>query len=446
MKENNSTTAIIGLGKTGTSVAKYLKNKNKEFVAYDTRENLKITNEIEKYIDKKNIYLGKFSHSIIKKHDNFIISPGIKLKKEFINEILKKNKNIKTDIDIFDEESSCKIICITGSNGKTTVTSLLEHILTGMGKKAKAGGNIGLPALELLFKDYEFCILELSSFQLELTKKIRSLSSVITNITPDHLDRHNTFENYARIKHKIFKHSKNIIINREDVNIKKQNFSYKYTFGSSKPKNAKEIGILFENGKKYIFHGNNKILGENEIKLIGKHNMINICTSLCVILSLGLNINEAANQIKNFKPIEHRMENFYSDGKISWINDSKATNVASTISALNSLNENIILILGGKSKEDDYRKLHAAINTKVKQVIIYGESRKLLSKQINVKNKTIEVINVKEAVEIAKKIAKKNMNKNSKSISILLSPACSSYDMFKSYEERGLYFKKCVFE
>ena len=168
---------------------------------------------------------------------------------------------------------------------------MLEHILIGMGKKAKAGGNIGLPALELLFKDYEFCILELSSFQLETTKKIKSLSSAITNITPDHLDRHNTFENYVRIKHKIFKYSENIIINREDINIKKQNFTYKYTFGDNKPKNENELGILLENGKKYIFHGRNKILSEDEIKLIGSHNMINACTSLCVILSLGLNIN-----------------------------------------------------------------------------------------------------------------------------------------------------------
>ena len=446
MKANNSTIAILGLGKTGISVAKYLKNKNKEFIIYDTRENLEIPVEIEKYINKKNIYLGKLNQNIIKRHDNFIVSPGIKLEKEFINEILKKNKNIKTDIDIFNEENSCKTICITGSNGKTTVTSMLEHILTGMGKKAKAGGNIGLPALELLFKDYEFCILELSSFQLEITKKIKSLTSAITNITPDHLDRHSTFENYVRIKHKIFKYSENIIINREDANIKKQNFTYKYTFGDSKPKNENELGILLENGKKYIFHGKNKILSEDEIKLIGSHNMINVCNSLCVILSLGFNINEAAKQIKSFKPIEHRMESFYNDGKISWINDSKATNVASTISAVNSLDENIILILGGKSKEEDYGKLNSVINNKVKQVIIYGASRNLLSKQINPKNKPIEVVNINDAVKMAKKISKKNMNSNSESISILLSPACSSYDMFKSYEERGLYFKKCVFE
>ena len=446
MKANNSTIAILGLGKTGISVAKYLKNKNKEFIIYDTRENLEIPVEIEKYINKKNIYLGKLNQNIIKRHDNFIVSPGIKLEKEFINEILKKNKNIKTDIDIFNEENSYKTICITGSNGKTTVTSMLEHILIGMGKKAKAGGNIGLPALELLFKDYEFCILELSSFQLETTKKIKSLSSAITNITPDHLDRHSTFENYVRIKHKIFKYSENIIINREDINIKKQNFTYKYTFGDSKPKNENELGILLENGKKYIYHGRKKILSEDEIKLIGSHNMINACTSLCVILSLGLNINEAANQIKSFKPIEHRMESFHNDGKISWINDSKATNVASTISAVNSLDENIILILGGKSKEDDYGKLNSVINNKVKQVIIYGASRNLLSKQINPKNKPIEVVNINDAVKMAKKISKKNMNSNSETISILLSPACSSYDMFKSYEERGLYFKKCVFE
>ena len=151
--------------------------------------------------------MGPISIESINDHDNFIVSPGISLEHNFITKIKSANKNIQTDIDLFDQEKRKNVLCITGSNGKTTVTLLLEHILNSLGKKAKAGGNIGLPALELLETNLEYNILELSSFQLEMTKKISCLASLITNITPDHLDRHKSFENYKYIKHKIFANS-----------------------------------------------------------------------------------------------------------------------------------------------------------------------------------------------------------------------------------------------
>ena len=446
MKRNNSRTAIIGLGKTGLSIAKYLKNNNIDFVVYDTRENLLITKDITKYIDEKYIFLGNFDKDIISKHDNFIISPGLKLKKDFINEIIKKNKNIETDIDIYNKKSSCKTICITGSNGKTTVTSMIEHVLVGLGIKAKAGGNIGLPALELLYKNYEYSVLELSSFQLEMIKKINCVAAAITNITPDHLDRHSTFENYIRIKHKIFENTKNIIINRNDKNIKKDNLFFRYSFGGDKPKNDNELGICLKNEKKYISHGDKILLSADEIQLLGNHNLINVCTCLSVLHSLGFDLKDSANEIKSFLPIEHRMENFYSSGKVRWINDSKATNIESTISAINSLEENIILIIGGKSKEDNYDKLNQAITDKIRQIIIYGESRHTLADIIKDKYKVSKVDNLSDAVKNAKKLAKMIIKNNDNLINVLLSPACSSYDMFNSYEERGLYFKKCVLE
>tara|TARA_Y200000002_G_scaffold99818_1_gene80959 strand:+ start:1935 stop:3275 length:1341 start_codon:yes stop_codon:yes gene_type:complete len=446
MKKNNSRIAIIGLGKTGLSVAKYLKNNSKNFDVYDTRKDLFISNEIKKYINNKNIFLGNFNKNIVANYENFIISPGLKLKKDFIKEIIKKNKNIETDIDIYNKEKSCKTICVTGSNGKTTVTSMLEHILAGLGKKVKAGGNIGLPVLELLGQDYEYNILELSSFQLEMIKKIDCIAATITNITPDHLDRHDTFNNYIKIKHKIFNNAKNIIINREDINITKENFNYEYTFGGNKPKSYNEFGISIKKGKKYIFHGDKELLCEDEIQLIGKHNLINACTCLCILYSLKFEVKDIVKQIKSFLPLEHRMENFYNSGKVRWINDSKATNIDSTISAINSLEENIILILGGKLKKDNYDKLNNVITNKVYQIIIYGESRDTLEEIIKEKNKVSKVVNIEDAVFKAKYYAQNVIKDHKCFINVLLSPACSSYDMFESYEERGLCFKKCVIE
>ena len=444
MKKSNLPIAIIGLGKTGLSIAKYLYRNNQKFIAYDTRKNLTFNNQIEKYIKAEEIILGEITDNIVFQHDNFIISPGVDLDKKILKEIKNKNKNIQTDIDIFNDSGEKKVICITGSNGKTTVTSIVEHILNMIGKKSKAGGNIGLPALELLYQNYEYYILELSSFQLEMTKKIKCESSVITNISPDHLDRHKTFDNYINIKHKIFENSKNIIINRSDNNIKKNKYNFKYTFGVDIPSDENSFGINSLNGINYIYQGSEKILSEDDTQLIGYHNLINICSALAVIKSLGLNVKQSAESVKSFKILEHRMENFYNQNNIIWINDSKATNVESTISAVKSLKNNIILLMGGRSKTDNYTELNKVMFGKVKYLILFGECKNLLSKKINSVENIIIAEDLKDAVSKAKYLSSNFSEKSKNNINIILSPACSSYDSFASYEERGNFFKKCV--
>ena len=444
MKKSNLPIAILGLGKTGLSVAKYFHSNNQKFIVYDTRKNLVLTNEIKKYINIENIILGEIKNNFIFQHDNFIISPGVNLDKKILEEIKNNNKNIQTDIDIFNESGNKKVICITGSNGKTTVTSMLEHILNKIGKKSKAGGNIGLPALELLNEDYEYYILELSSFQLEMTKQIKAESSLITNITPDHLDRHKTFKNYINIKHKVFDNTKNIIINRSDKNIKKNKYKFKYTFGTDNPEDENSFGINNTKGINYIYQGSEKILSEHDTKLIGYHNLVNICSALAVIKSLGFNIKKSIESIKSFEILEHRMENFYYKNNIRWINDSKATNVESTISAVNSLKNNVILLMGGRSKTDDYSELNKAISGKVKYLILFGECKNLLFEKIKSVENIIKVKDINSAVTKAKNFSNNFSKKSEKKISIILSPACSSYDSFVSYEERGNFFKKCV--
>ena len=444
MKKSNLPIAVIGLGKTGISVAKYLFNNNINFIIYDTRKNPEFFIEAKKFINSKKIILGGISKEIIDYHDNFIISPGLELDKNLIKKIYKDKKNLLTDIDIFNDKKRNNLICITGSNGKTTVTLLIEHILINLGKKAKAGGNIGFPVLELLRKDYEYNIIELSSFQLEMLEKINCEVSLITNITPDHLDRHKSLDNYIKIKHKIFNNTKNIIINRCDKNIKKEEISFKYSFGDNIPKNKNEFGIKKINGTNNILFGKKKMINENEVLLIGKHNLVNICSALSVIQALGLNMDEACKHVKTFTCIEHRMENFFNKSNIRWINDSKATNIDSTVSALNSLDNNIILILGGKSKTDDYKKLNDAISKKVDQVILLGESKNIMLKQITAVNNIAIVDTIENAVIKAKEFATKLRDESKIPVNIILSPACSSYDMFKSYEERGQLFKECA--
>ena len=443
MKKSKLPIAVIGLGKTGISIAKYLKKNNKNFICYDTRLDLKITAEIKKYTSKRNIILGEFKKSYIKNHDNFIISPGVYLNSDLLNIIKHKGKNIQTDIDIFNEKRRKNIICITGSNGKTTVTLIIEFILNNLGNNAKAGGNVGLPVLELLEENYDYNILELSSFQLEMTKKIISRSSLITNITPDHLDRHKTFKNYVNIKHKVFKYSKNIIINLSDDNIRKKEFMYKYSFGGKKRNNSGYF-VEIENGTSYIFKGEKKLASEKDFKLIGNHNLLNICAALAIIESLDLDIEKSIKIIKNFKSIEHRMENFYQNNKLIWINDSKSTNIDSTISAVTSLKDKVILILGGRSKTNNYSSLESAIINKVETLVLFGECKKFLSDNIRSIKNTIIARDLHDAIIISKDCAKNISKTHNGNINIILSPACSSFDMFNSYEERGNFFKKSV--
>ena len=310
-----------------------------------------------------------------------------------------------------------------------------------LGKKVKAGGNVGTPALELLYHDYEYHILELSSFQLEMTKKIKCDVSLITNITPDHLDRHKNFENYKQIKHKIFLNSNRIIINRTDKNIRKNEYPLDHSFGSDAAPNESSFGILKRGGINYIVKGTESIISENEIKLIGKHNLENICSSLAVINMLNLSLEKAINAIKIFEPIQHRMEKFYYKDKVNWVNDSKSTNVDSTISAVNSLSGNIILIIGGRSKTDDYGKLQKILQTKSVYLILFGECKNLLNEIIKNNKSKVMVEGIESAIVTAHNIAKSILKTEEREITILLSPACSSFDMYSSYEERGDHFK-----
>ena len=437
-------TAIIGLGKTGISVAKFFKKNEIEFIAYDTRKDLEIPASIKKEIKEENIILGPLENKLILSHDNFIVSPGVCLAKDFIENIENQNKNIQTDIDIFDSYKRKNIICVTGSNGKTSVTLILEHMLNFLGKKVRSGGNVGTPVLELLHHDYEYHVLELSSFQLEMTKKIQCEVSLITNITPDHLDRHKSFENYKKIKHKIFLNSNSIVINRTDKNINVENTSFENSFGNDAAPNKSSFGIVKQDGINYIVKGTEKILSEDEIKLVGEHNLENICASLAVINLLNLDLEKAVNGIKDFKSIHHRMEKFFDKNKIAWINDSKSTNIESTISAVKSISGSIVLILGGRSKTNNYDKLQEVLQNKSIYLILYGECKNLLDENIQTKHNKVLVEDIKSAIDEAYLIAKTVQRSEEGKITILLSPACSSFDMYSSYEERGDHFKSEV--
>ena len=443
--------AVIGLGITGLSIVRFLKKNNKSFKVYDTRDNPPRIEEFSKISSKLEFIPGPINKNIIDRSSLIITSPGINFSKDFLDYSKKRKIKIISDIHCFCKSSKQDIIGITGSNGKTTVTSLITHILNDIGYSATSGGNIGEPALNLLDKEHQYNVIEMSSFQLEYSKNISCKTALITNITPDHLDRHKNFEDYKKIKMKIFEMAENAVYFRSDKNIKNINVKNKISFGLDKLDDKKTFSIIKEGNNYYIYHGKDRLINEDQINLIGQHNLLNVAAALGAILSLDIDPKLTLDSISSFKPIEHRMEEFYTYKNISWINDSKSTNLEATLAAVKGIKGPIILLFGGRPKTEDIQEVEKFFFNPSNKMIVFGEMKELVEAQLKNKDKIIFVDNLEEAVERANIQALDlnrylTKNKINDKINILLSPGCASFDMFSDYIDRGNQFKNIVIE
>lgn len=404
---------IMGYGKSGQSATKLLKKfKNKLFI-YDKKLNIKILK-----LNNKNILYENNLKNILKNKIHFcIISPGIDLKSEEVKLI--KNKKIKIISELQLGAFFCKgkIIAVTGTNGKTTTVNLLYQIFKQTTNNCYLCGNMGIPITEIALKtnDDSIIICEVSSFQLETSANFYPHTSLILNITPDHLDRHKNMNNYINIKNKINKNFKTKkYFNCDDKNTKK--LSKKYF-------NAKIIKL---NNKKY-----NYLIKNNN--LIGKFNLNNILCAVTIAKDFGVKDKEIFNAVKKFKGLSHRLERVDDYNGIIFINDSKSTNINSTLVAIRELGENIILLLGGSSKDLDFSPI---FKNKIHTTICYGETKDQIAKYAQNTN-----LIIKDKFEDACNSA---FNLATSGQIVLLSPACASFDEFTGFEQRGEMFCKLV--
>ena len=437
----NKNITVLGAKRSGIGVAKLLSHYQANVFISDNNKNA-IDNNTKQLLKNLNIEseFGQHSEKIYDS-DFIIISPGIPDTIPVIQKIKQLNIPILSEIEIAYNFANSQIIAITGSNGKSTTTKLTADILNKSGIPAIACGNIGLAFSEAVFTSLKkntkpIYVVEISSFQLENIINFRPNVAVLLNITPDHLDRYNSFNEYAKTKVKIFiNQSKNdiAILNIDDENV--SNFS--------KPK-SKIINISMRENKdqfayfdKTYFHY--KInsqwhkLNKNKIQLIGEHNQYNILSAFSAAYSFLNNEIGTVRSLSTFKSITHRIEFCGSINGVSFYNDSKATNTDSVKVALKSFKGPIHLILGGKDKNTDFSELQELINKNVKTVYTIGET----SNKINSQLKNINIVNSK-VLDLAMKTALKNANKNE---IILLSPSCSSYDQYVNFEKRGEHFK-----
>ncbi len=437
----NKKILIVGAGSTGLSCANFLKRHGLDFVIVDSRQNL---SGLHHGID---IIGGDFKAENFNVADILIVSPGVPLTEPFVQSAIKQGKEVIGDVELFCRLTEKPIIAITGSNGKSTVTTLVGEILNAVKFVAKVGGNIGVPCLDLLESDAETdCyVLELSSFQLETTLSLKSHASVILNLTEDHLDRYESFQGYCNAKKKILLNSENIIVNNDDEGVVKfcaTHNTNKISFSIVGDKADFYIDIDTEeySGHECVFHKGHAIVDISDIQLVGQHNKQNILAAVSLCSTFGINLKAISKVIASFTGLEHRSQRVSHYAGATWINDSKATNIAATCAALNGFSNNDIhLILGGQAKGQDFKELTPAITSNVKTIVIFGEDADLIRTGIEIDTTArIEMVdNLNESVEIV-----------AQSLSfgdvVLFSPACASFDQFDNYMQRGQSFINAV--
>ena len=453
MDLKDKTILILGAGKTGLSSAFFLLDKAKKT---SLSEEKSLSKEIEDKVSllKKSgveTEFGQNSDSFIDRVDLVVISPGISPQTQIVKKICSKNIPIISDIELASYFTKKPIIAVTGTNGKTTTTSLITHLINSSGKKAISCGNIGKPFIEIINEDIDFFVLEISSFQIYYSPNISCKIAACLNITPDHLDWHIDFDDYVKTKEKLFlQQTKDSwsVLNYSDDLLKKFNpNTNRFYFSLTKPDNniLKSFSdfAFYENNDLFIKDnsGIHKLINKNELNIIGQHNIENALAASAIASIVKIKYEDIAKGLKTFKGVEHRLEYVREAKNKTFYNDSKATNPEATVKAIeavnNMKNKNITLILGGRDKKTSLHEMIGVIKKNVSEVILYGEAKERFQEELS-KNSFKKLTIVKDLNDAVTISLKSNTD------TVLFSPACASFDMFKNYEERGKFFKELV--
>ncbi len=465
---------VLGAGLTGLSCARFLQNNALSFTVNDSRENplnidalsdqsLKQKSELffaQQYPLGKLITAG-WHRDLIKSADVIIARPGIDISVPDIAQHISHSCQVIGDVELYckvnNESSQTPIIAVTGSNGKSTVVSLLAYLGQAIGFNVELGGNIGVPVLDQLSANknnnnankIDCLVVELSSFQLETLNSMKALAATVLNVSDDHLDRHKTIEKYQELKQKVYPQSDIAVINRDDFLTEVTpaiEHQQRISFGSDEP-NIGHFGLKWINQQQHLMFGEQALIAVDELPLAGVHNALNCMAALALGISAGWSLTAMVAQLSKFIGLKHRCQKITSDDSINWINDSKATNVGATLAAIEGLSsaiepsKKLILIAGGDGKGADFSPLKLAFKFHVNSIITLGKDGDefiKLSEQINLDSlKTYSVKTMEQAVSKARELA-------SVGDTVLLSPACASFDMFNNYMERGDAFVRAV--
>ncbi len=442
---------VLGLGLTGLSCVRFLTSQGLTIAVNDSRENIVDPNQFSIDYPEVSLFLGSWDQAQIATADIIIASPGIDLEATGIRQHISEKCQVWGDVELFFQTLKARnlhvpTLAVTGSNGKSTVVSLLAHIGNKLGLTVCLAGNIGTPILDLLSDNKivtcDALILELSSFQLETVNSMQANGATVLNISDDHLDRHKTLACYQQIKQKIYQQTEKIIFNRDDSLSKpvaNGNAQAWMSFGSDAPQDN-NFGLGVKDDKLQLMYGEQVLVAVNDLSIAGTHNALNCLAALALGQSVNWPLAAMVKTLSSFTGLAHRCQVVASEDGITWINDSKATNVGSTLAALVGLadtkqaTQQLILIAGGEGKGADFSPLQDKINKEVSLLITLGKDADKLAK---LTEKSVKTDNLITAVKLAQDYAKAGDI-------VLLSPACASLDMFKNFVERGNIFTQAV--
>jgi UDP-N-acetylmuramoylalanine--D-glutamate ligase len=418
--------------------------KNKQrFVMMDSREAPPNLEPFKQEFSDIDLYLGELDEVILCRASEIVVSPGLSLRTPALRNAITAGVSVVGDVELFARAVNHPVIAITGSNAKSTVTTLVGEMAEACGLSVAVGGNLGVPVLELVDKqNVDVFVLELSSFQLETTSSLKPVAATILNVSHDHMDRYESLAEYHQVKQRIYRHAETVVINRQDAltqpPLSKNAKVISFGNGSSDMKN---FGFANQGEKVCLSYQFKPLLAVDELLIKGRHNHLNALASLALGTAAGFDMQGMLAALKSYKGLPHRCEYIATINSAIYINDSKATNVGATVAALEGFagEKNIILLAGGDGKGADFSPLVKAVTDNVKLVILIGRDADKLHAVLNATVNCIYQDSLISATQCAMQYAEK-------CDVVLLSPACASFDMFTGFEDRGRQFSHAVQE
>lgn len=440
---------VLGLGDTGISALRWLERQGAILSAADSRTNPPSVEDVTKRMPQVHIYTGPFDSAVLKQADLIVISPGVAISEPAVQVAIAHGVQVIGDVELFAQyrPKNSKVIAITGSNGKTTVTTLVGEICKEAGLKTIVAGNIGLPVLEaLMMPAPDVYVLELSSFQLETTHHLNCDSATVLNISEDHLDRYADMSAYITAKARILAHAKVAVLNRDDAESLKLQVNASQalvTFGLNAAPKREDFGLVMLNGEYSLVSGQRKLIQAGQLKICGMHNVANALAAAALCHAIGIEKTAIASALVNFKGLPHRVEWVANIDDVDYYDDSKGTNVGATCAAIAGMSkqgkpQKVVLIAGGDGKGQDFAPLLPAVQSNARAVVLIGRDAALIEAALLPSGIPIyHAGDLPEAVNIAQK-------KVLSGDAVLLSPACASLDMFKNYVHRAEVFVDAV--
>ncbi|WP_312957422.1 UDP-N-acetylmuramoyl-L-alanine--D-glutamate ligase [Stutzerimonas nitrititolerans] len=433
---------VVGLGKSGMSVVRHLARRGQPFAVVDTRANPPELTTLQAQYPEIEVRCGELDVDFLCRASELLVSPGLAVSTPALQAAAARGVTLSGDIELFAREARAPIVAITGSNAKSTVTTLVGEMAQAAGRKVAVGGNLGTPALDLLSDDVELYVLELSSFQLETTEQLNAEVATCLNVSEDHMDRYAGLPAYHQAKHRIFRGARQVVVNRDD-RLSRPLVGEEvpvWSFGLGKP-DFKGFGLIEENGEKHLAFQFEVLMPARELKMRGAHNQSNALAALALGHAVGLPFAAMLQTLRTFAGLPHRCQWVGERAGVSYYDDSKATNVGAALAAIGGLGADIdgklVLIAGGDGKGADFSALREPIARYCREVILLGRDAGRLASVLQDAVALKQVQGLEEAVQRAAECALPGD-------AVLLSPACASLDMFRNFEERGRLFAAAV--